>query len=169
MSDLPEGLRRSPFSLRNLPGFQEVRIEAPEAQGEEASEIRTEPKRKATPRKVCACPGCSNPVPDDARNDAETCSNACRQKLYRRRKDGSDYVITAEDRKIIRKIEREGRKELDRILPPRLTPEEVRAYIRETAELTEQADADAGAAAPLGPLKWGPSPDEQPQVKGRSR
>ena len=58
------------------------------------------------------------------RADARTCSGRCRQRLHR----NGGYVVTAEDRAVIDRVLAD-----DSDLPPRLTPEQVRAHVLVTA------------------------------------
>lgn len=57
------------------------------------------------------------------RSDSEVCSPTCRQ-----RKKRGTYVVTEEDRAVIDRVLAD-----DSDLPPRLTPEQVRAHVYATA------------------------------------
>jgi hypothetical protein len=85
---------------------------------------------------TATCPECLESF-DPGRADQVTCSNACRQRRYRR---GGSYVVTDEDRAAIRRAAG--------IVPipiplPTLTPEQVRQHILATATREGEQDNTA--------------------------
>lgn len=80
--------------------------------------------RDVQPRECPVCHGSYVPT----RRDQEVCGPTCRQRKRR-----GTYVLTAEDRALLERMKAEMRAELDLLLGPPKTPEQILAHVIATA------------------------------------